>query len=110
MALYLVEECLLLWPAEVPEAEIIFVNQHLTGPKGVKCDQRTRSLSVIGVTVMFTICRREETFVAAAAGVVTISISAEALAAIEASELAALGDAFLLRDVMDITAFPWACC
>jgi hypothetical protein len=40
--------------------------------------------------------------------VVTISISAEALAAIEASsEVVALGDGFLLRDVMDITAFPW---
>jgi hypothetical protein len=30
VTLYVVKECLLLWPADVPEAEIIFVNQHFT--------------------------------------------------------------------------------
>src|ERR1700722_3777638 len=30
LTLYIVKECLLLWSADVPEAEIIFVNQHLS--------------------------------------------------------------------------------
>jgi hypothetical protein len=35
LTLYVVKECPLLWAADVPEAEIIFVNQHLTAPTRV---------------------------------------------------------------------------
>ena len=35
LTLYVVKECTLLRPANVPEAEIIFVSQHLSTPMGV---------------------------------------------------------------------------
>jgi hypothetical protein len=40
---YVVKECLFLWPANIPEAEIIFVNEHLSAP-------RATGMSIIAVT------------------------------------------------------------
>src|SRR6185437_6357981 len=56
LTLYVVKECPLVWPADVPEAKIIFVSQHFTAPhegqagvlesEGLVCDRCHRPSSL----------------------------------------------------------------